>query len=154
MDISAETTSRRRRTVLASLGTTVSIALAGCSSSGGSDGDDGSGDGDEDGPQTVAVGPNNELVFEPETVTIGSGGTVRWEFESPSHNVCAWPEMHEAVSLPDGASGFGTMEQGGDEFATVPKGETFEHTFETPGEYTYVCVPHAAADMIGTVVVE
>jgi plastocyanin len=34
-----------------------------------------------------------------------------------------------------------------------PQGETYEHTFETPGEYRYVCVPHAPT-MAGRVSVE
>jgi peptide/nickel transport system substrate-binding protein len=39
-------------------------------------------------------------------------------------------------------------------FETLAAGETFEHTFETAGEYRYVCVPHAGVGMQGTVVVE
>lgn len=135
-------------------------ALAGCSGGGSDDGgENGSDDGDGsanggDGDNVVAAGPDGDLVFDPETITVSTGETVTWEFESPAHNVCAYPDMHDAVSIPEGASGFGTMEQGGDEFAVVSEGETFEHTFETTGEFTYVCVPHAASDMVGTVVVE
>ena len=113
-----------------------------------------SGGGGGGGENLVAAGPNAELVFEPEEITISSGETVTWEFESAGHNVSAWPEMNEGIAIPEGAEGFGTMEQGGDEFAVVPQGETYEHTFETTGEYTYICVPHVASGMIGTVVVE
>ena len=105
------------------------------------------------GGTTVAAGPNGELVFDPEEVTIGVGETVTWEFESPGHNVSAVPEDSDEVSIPDGAEPFATYESG-NEFDTVPEGETFEHTFETAGTYTYVCVPHVSAGMIGTVVVE
>jgi len=142
------TTPVSRRTVLTTAAAATATALAGCSS-GGDDTNGGDGDG-----QTVAVGPDNQLVFDPETITISVGETVTWEFESATHNVSAWPDMHEEVSIPSGASGFGTMPEDGDKFSTVPQGETFEHTFETAGEYTYVCVPHAASGMIGTVVVE
>lgn len=123
--------------------------LAGC---GGGDGDgDGGGGGDDN---TIEVGPGGSLTFEPDELTVSTGTTVTWTFESASHNVSAWPDMHEKVSIPDGAEGFGTMPEDGDAFATVAEGETFQHTFETAGSYTYVCVPHASANMVGTVVVE
>ena len=135
-----------RRTVLTTTGGVLTAAaLAGCG--GGGNGDDGAGN-------TVAVGPNDQFRFDPEEITISVGETVTWEFESSSHNVCAWPTMFDAVSGPVGADGFGTMPQSGSGYEIVDQGETFEHTFETAGEYTYVCGPHANQDMIGTVVVE
>jgi plastocyanin len=148
-----------RRTVLSGVGSLALVgSLAGCSTDGGGDGGDGGDSGDSggdggDGGATVVAGPNGDFVFEPESVTISTGETVTWEFASPNHNVVAWPDMHEKVSVPEGA-GFGSVEQGGDAFATVEEGETYSHTFEEAGEFTYVCVPHASADMVGTVVVE
>lgn len=136
-----------RRRFVATTGVVGVAALAGCSGGGGG------GDGDGGGT-VVEAGPDGQLVFDPESVTVSTGTTVTWEFPSPGHNVCAYPEMHEKVSIPDGADGFGSMEAGGDRFATVEQGGTYEHTFETTGEFTYVCVPHASADMVGTVVVE
>ncbi|WP_306293929.1 plastocyanin/azurin family copper-binding protein [Halorientalis salina] len=134
---------------------TISGGLAGCSGNGGDDGSGNGTDGDSGGDgNTVAVGPDGQLVFEPEEITVETGETVTWEFESASHNVSAWPSHSEEVSIPDGAEGFGTMEEDGDPMATVGQGETFEHTFETAGEYTYVCVPHVASGMVGTVIVE
>jgi len=44
-------------------------------------------------------------VFEPEEITISSGETVTWEFESAGHNVSAWPEMNEEIAIPEGAEG-------------------------------------------------
>lgn len=160
-----------RRTVLKSTGAAVAATmLAGCSSGG--DGDSGGNSGGDDsgsedtttsgggdsggsgGGDTVAVSPDGGLAFAPEELTVSVGDTVTWDFQAPTHNVSAWPEMHDKISIPDGAEGFGTMEQGGDAFATIEEGETFEHTFETAGEYTYVCTPHAASGMVGTIVVE
>jgi plastocyanin len=141
-----------RRTMVKATGAVAAGGLlAGCISD--SEGTDGGGGGDGDG-NTVSVGPDNSLKFDPEEITVSTGDTVTWEFDSPGHNVSAWPDMSDEVSIPDGAEGFGTMEKGGDEFAKVSKGETFEHTFETAGEYTYVCVPHVGSGMIATVVVE
>ncbi|MGB9964262.1 plastocyanin/azurin family copper-binding protein [Halobacterium hubeiense] len=157
-----------RRRFLASTGVAGVAALAGCSGGGGGDGGGDGGGGEQTtseptetesgdgggGGNVVQVGPDGEFVFEPEEITVSVGDTVTWEFASPSHNVCAYPEMSDEVSIPEDASGFGTMEQGGNSMALVSQGETYEHTFETAGEYTYVCVPHVASDMIGTVVVE
>lgn len=141
------TQSVSRRKFLASTGVAAVAAVAGCGGDG--DGGDGGGDGN-----TVIAGPGGDLVFDPDEITISSGETVTWEFDSPNHNVSAWPDMHDEVSIPDDAEGFGSMEQGGDAFETVPEGETYSHTFETTGEFTYVCVPHAGSGMIGTVIVE
>jgi plastocyanin len=169
-----------RRQFVAGVSVASAVALAGCGGSGGDGGGetpepaaggggdttteatteaDGGGEtttesGGGGGENVVAAGPNEELVFDPESITVSTGDTVTWEFESANHNVAAYPDMHEQISIPDSAEGFGTMEEGGDKFATVPEGETFEHTFETTGEFTYVCVPHASAGMVGTVVVE
>ncbi|EMA39342.1 halocyanin hcpC [Halococcus morrhuae DSM 1307] len=100
---------------------------------------------------TVASGPDGRLVFEPETVEISVGDTVAWEFESAGHNVSGVPEDNEEVSIPDGAEPFSSYD--GDPYAVVEEGKTYEHTFETAGEYTYVCIPHVSSGMVGTVTV-
>jgi plastocyanin len=153
-----------RRTMLKSTGAALAgVALAGCigdsEPTDGSDGNDGNGgdtdgggDGNGGGGNTVAAGPDGELVFDPEEITVSVGDTVTWEFVSPGHNVYAYDDQ-EDVSLPDGAEGFGSVEKG-DQFGTNSQGDTFEYTFETAGTYEYVCVPHVASGMVGTVVVE
>jgi len=57
------------------------------------------------------------------------------------------------VDISDGAEPFADYD-GEDHFETVAEGETYEHTFETAGEYTDVCVPHVEQGMIARVVVE
>lgn len=109
------------------------------------------GDGESRGsPTAVAVGPNGDLVFEPEAIEVAIGDTVVWNFESPGHNVSARPGASDKVSIPDGAEPFASYE-GDKSYQVVEEGESYEHTFETAGEYTYVCVPHAGQGMIGTV---
>lgn len=135
----------RRQFVLATGALGASAPLAGCSDQG----DDGGGD----GGTTVEAGPGGNLTFDPEEVTVSTGDTVEWSFEAAGHNVSAKPDAHEKVSIPDDAEPFASY-QGDNRMQTVDSGGTFSHTFETAGEYTYVCVPHAGQGMVGTVVVE
>ncbi len=100
----------------------------------------------------VLSGPNGDFVFEPETIEISTGDTVTWTFESTGHNVGAKPEDSDRVKLPSGADPFASY-AGNKVYQTVEKGDTYEHTFETPGEYVYVCVPHVVSGMVGTVIV-
>jgi plastocyanin len=104
------------------------------------------------GTTTVAAGPDGRFVFAPEEVEVSVGDTVVWEFKSPNHNVSAVPQDSEEVSIPSGATPFASYESG-NLYSVVDEGGTYEHTFETPGEYTYVCIPHVASGMVGTVTV-
>lgn len=144
-----------RRDLLRGLGTTAlvgtALPLAGCSAP--SDGDGSSGG--ADGSPSATVEMTDELTYEPETVEIEAGGTVTWEnVGTIGHTVTAYDD-----ELPDGATYFAS---GGFESETaardgypnggnVPEGESYEHTFETPGEYGYFCIPHELNGMVGTV---
>jgi plastocyanin len=95
-----------------------------------------------------------ELRFDPETVVIPVGTTVRWINDSPMpHTATGDPEQNplaatnpDYVTLPDGAEPWGS--------ALLQPGETYEHTFSTPGEYRYICIPHVMSGMHGTIQVE
>jgi len=100
----------------------------------------------------VIAGPGSRLTFGPEQLTISAGETVLWYFDSRGHNVCGVPAHHPVVSLPDGATPFRSYPDD-NTHRTVPRGETFSHTFDTPGTYTYVCIPHAP-EMKGRIEVE
>ncbi|MFD1647702.1 cupredoxin domain-containing protein [Haloarchaeobius litoreus] len=100
----------------------------------------------------MAAGPEGRLRFVPETVEITVGQTVRWTFESAGHNVTSLPGASEKVRNPDGAEPFASYE-GNQHFAIDEVGSTYEHTFDVPGEYVYVCAPHAGQGMVGTVLV-
>ena len=103
----------------------------------------------------VIVAPEDELVFDPAELSVSAGETVRWGFANAGHNVSCRPKDADEVALPDGAEPFASYSPGDDPDVTlVQGGETYEHTFEVPGEYTYVCIPHADSGMVGTIRVE
>jgi len=125
-----------RRTALratAGLVTAGTVGLAGCS-----------GGGDQSPDNTVLVGPENQLVYEPAELTVAVGDEVTWVWESDTHNVVP-------SSQPEGANWSGT--EGGDD-QLYDEGHEYSYTFETAGTYEYYCSPHRSAGMTGTVIVE
>jgi plastocyanin len=129
----------------------------------GENGDDGNGgnesdeaddenENSEDEENLVVVAPDDDWRFDPEEITISVGETVTWYFEAPGHNVSSHPDASSQNENPDDAEPFASYE-GDNHSELVDEGEEYEHTFETPGEYTYVCTPHDGS-MIGTVIVE
>ncbi|WP_225332714.1 plastocyanin/azurin family copper-binding protein [Halomicrobium urmianum] len=134
-----------RRGALAA-GATVVGSLAGCLGSGS--------EAELDREQNeVLAGPRDSLAFRPETLTVPAGTTVTWSFESRNHNVACDPDELARTALPEGADPF-TSYEGDSTYETEAVGATFEHTFEVPGSYDYVCVPHVTSGMTGTIEVE
>ena len=75
--------------------------------------------------------------FTPSEVTIQPGTTVRWiAGNTTPHTV-----------TPDGHSEWSEATLGS-------SGATFEHTFDTAGDFPYYCVPHRGAGMTGTITVQ
>jgi plastocyanin len=132
----------------------------------------GGGGGGEDpelsgGPNVVSGVPDDAdhvvsmqaVAFEPAELTVSVGDTVAWEWAAGEpHNVVAYED-----GIPDGATywasgGFESEEaartgwENGE--GAVQEGQSYVHTFETAGEHAYFCVPHEAAGMEGTIVVE
>ncbi|MFP8952842.1 plastocyanin/azurin family copper-binding protein [Natrialbaceae archaeon A-arb3/5] len=99
----------------------------------------------------VIAGPDGNWSFDPEDVEISVGDTVEWYFDSPGHNVTSHPDASDRNENPDDADPFQSYE-GDNHMAINEEGTTYEHTFEEPGEYVYVCTPHENS-MIGTVLV-
>ena len=78
------------------------------------------------------------LAFEPSTVNISSGDTVKFvNNKLAPHNAVF--EGHDELSHPD--------------LAFAP-GESWEKTFSTAGTYDFYCEPHRGAGMVGTVIVK
>ncbi|WP_424004355.1 plastocyanin/azurin family copper-binding protein [Haloarcula salina] len=169
-----------RRTFIRGLAVTATgTAIAGCSSSGGSNsgngdsGSDGSasGDGSSDGSggddggssggsewtQTSTVEMTDELAFEPKKIQVEAGTTVTFEnVGSIGHTVTAYEDK-----IPDGATyfasgGFDSLQAAKDGYSNgqkgnIPKGESYEVTLETTGTYEYYCIPHEMNGMVGQI---
>jgi plastocyanin len=138
-----------RRTVLASGALATAGALSGCLAVFNS----ASGDGDD---YDVGMG---DSVFEPVTITVSVGDAVVWKNTSGrAHTVTAYDD-----GQPDGAAyfasgGFDDEQAARDAWSRgaggIVSGDIYEHTFETPGEHKYYCIPHERMGMAGVVVVE
>ncbi len=105
---------------------------------------------EEDCEETLVVEMTDADRFAPACIRIRAGETVVWINESSrGHTVTADPDLAanpRNVALPAGAVPFHS--------GSVPQGGEFEYTFAQPGRYDYVCLPHEAAGMLGTVIVE
>ena len=134
-----------RRAFLASAGP-LTVALSGCLAIGQNGGD-------------YDVGMSDSR-FLPAEYRVQPGTTVIWKNTSArAHTVTAYD-----ASLPDGASYFASGDYGNEDAArkawfesgggAIYSGETYAHTFEIPGTYPYVCLPHESDGMDGVILVE
>lgn len=101
--------------------------------------------------QTHVVEMNLQLKYVPEQLTVSVGDTVTWRTVGPiPHTSTCDPSLAanpaQSVALPQGAEPWNSGDVG--------DGQEFSHTFEVPGDYTYFCIPHEAAGMIGSVTVQ
>lgn len=86
--------------------------------------------------------------FEPATITIARGDTVTWtvtEGIGEAHSVTSGTQ-EDAGRIFDSGTGTGTN------LLLRDNGQTFEHTFDDPGEFLYFCSVHPV-EMTGKVVV-
>jgi plastocyanin len=78
-------------------------------------------------PQGVSEGGNH---FEPDTLTVGKGTTVKWVNEDDS--------LHTVTSGTPESSTWGTKFDSG----YLSGGKTYQHTFKTTGTFNYFCTLH------------
>ncbi len=109
----------------------------------GNESENATGSGGDAPAAVVAVAPNNQMRFDPESVEIRAGETVVWRWKDDGHNV-------KPTAQPDGADWSGTP---GDGSTLYDTGFEYAHTFDVPGEYEYVCVPHKSMGMRGSLTV-
>jgi plastocyanin len=98
--------------------------------------------------KTVVVTMTDEPpTYVPAKLTIEVGTTVEWKNTGNSlHDVTTDPSMAQNksdVALPPGAKPFDS--------GFMPPGASWTYTFTVPGHYSYVCIPHEKAHMIGEI---
>lgn len=117
----------------------------------------GGGGGGGGGGTTHTVDMTDQLVFDPDSITIAPGDTVVWEnVGSVGHSVTAYGD-----EIPGDAEYFASGGFDGEDAARnaypdgeVAGGESFEHTFEVEGEYGYFCIPHESVGMVASLTVQ
>jgi plastocyanin len=100
----------------------------------------------------------DELVFDPDSVTIAPGDTIEWvNVGTVGHSVTAYedeiPEEAEYFASGDLSSEQEARDSYPDQ-GDVAGGESYSHTFEVAGEYGYFCIPHESVGMVAEVIVE
>lgn len=93
----------------------------------------------------VAVGPNFGFNFDPSTVNISVGDTVRWTWGSSGHSVTSGPPCvaDSQYCSPD--------DMNCASFILNNQGFVYTHTFSRAGTYSYHCSVHCVLGMTGTV---
>ncbi|WP_459821985.1 plastocyanin/azurin family copper-binding protein [Halorubrum luteum] len=98
--------------------------------------------------------------FAPDELTVTAGTTVVWENTSTRrHTVTAYENAIPEEAEYFASGGFTDERSARDAFwsdfgGEIDNGEQFSHTFEVPGRYDYVCIPHEEGGMYATVFVE
>ncbi|WP_276300692.1 plastocyanin/azurin family copper-binding protein [Halorussus lipolyticus] len=139
-----------RRTFLAGSATVTAVGLSGCSAL-----QTGSAN-VEQGEYDIGMG---SAFFRPAEFEISAGETVVWaNTGNRRHTVTAYEDQ-----IPDDAEyfasgGFESEEAARDGWmgnfeGRIESGETYEVTFDIPGEYHYFCIPHEPSGMVGKIVV-
>src|SRR6185312_12115112 len=91
----------------------------------------------------VMVGP--DFAFHPDTVNISVGDTVRWTWAGSGHSVSSGPHC-----IPD--SQFCSPNDTGCFPGTLSNaGTVYQHTFNSAGSYSYICIAHCILGMTGVV---
>lgn len=92
---------------------------------------------------------NDQNKFVPERATIARGGTVTWKnVGTVVHTATANPAKALDKSHAKLLSGAQPWDSG-----LIEGGTSWSRTFDTPGEYTYFCIPHEAVGMVATLTV-
>ena len=134
-----------RRRVLAAVGTGLTGGVAGCMGAFARDEYD--------------IGMRTQA-FAPETLRVDAGTTVVWKNTSTrGHTVTAYGDTLPEEATYFASGGYESEAAAREAWTTDNEGlvltsDTYSHTFEIPGDYGYVCLPHEEGGMIGTIIVE
>ncbi|WP_123538695.1 DUF5059 domain-containing protein [Halosimplex salinum] len=144
------------------------LRVAGSSGDGGGHDEDGHGESElQGGPNVVDGVPDSAdhvvdmaaVAFGPAELTVERGDTVAWKHVAGEPHSVTAVESEVPADADYWASGDFDSEEdarSGWEEGTgaVQSGQSFVHTFETAGTHEYLCIPHEAAGMVGSVTVE
>ncbi|MEF8902012.1 MAG: DUF5059 domain-containing protein [Halovenus sp.] len=121
----------------------------------------------EGGPNVVEGVPDdadhvvdmNAVAFDPAELTVSQGDTVAWTHAAGEpHSVTAYQDGIPEDAEYWASGGFESEEDARTGWengqGAVQSGQSYVHTFDTTGTHEYVCIPHEAAGMIGSVTVE
>ncbi|RLM54139.1 plastocyanin [Halobellus sp. Atlit-31R] len=108
---------------------------------------------------THNVDMTDELIFDPDSITIAPGDTIVWgNVGNIGHSVTAYEDDIPEEAEYFASGGFDAEDParsayraGVPESGDVPGGDSYRHTFEVEGTYDYFCVPHEAVGMIASV---
>jgi plastocyanin len=106
------------------------------------------------GQQTIDM--TDQLVYEPESVTVQPGTTVVWDnVGAVPHSVTAYGDQIPGEAQYFASGGFDDEDAARQGYpdGSIGGGEQYEHTFETEGDYEYFCIPHESAGMVGSITV-
>lgn len=98
--------------------------------------------------------------FDPKTITVSPGTEVVWKnTSSRGHTVTAYEGAIPDTATYFASGGYDDEQTAREEYHSAGGGVidgngTYKHTFEEPGIYEYVCVPHERGGMVGTIKVE
>jgi plastocyanin len=100
-----------------------------------------------DGAAVVEM--NDQLAFAPKQIEVSVGEEVTWKnVGKVAHTVTADKSKAADPSLVSIPAGTKAWDSG-----FVGEGESFARSFQEPGTYRYICIPHEGAGMVGSVVV-
>jgi plastocyanin len=95
----------------------------------------------------VVIKMTDQFKFDPDTVTIPKGTTVEWQSSGTQpHTVTFDPAKamdKSHVVLPTAVTPFDS--------GLIDVGKSYKYTFTVAGEYHYICIPHEAMGMLGTI---
>jgi plastocyanin len=95
---------------------------------------------------SVKMGSDSGMLqFDPANLTIKAGDTVKWvNNKLAPHNV-----VFDSSKVGDAVAAKASHKN-----LVFSPGESYETTFDEPGEYTYYCEPHRGAGMAGKITVQ
>lgn len=130
----------RRRDVIRLGGVAIATAVAGCMS--------------ENIPNEVTVDMTSDLSFEPKSVRVKKGGTVRWVNKSNvPHTVTAYADKMPENAEYFASGGFDTEQAARQNMKEgfIEADQRYQHTFDISGIYEYFCIPHEGSGMVGKI---